>query len=323
VLPFLKKRVKHKGLASVALTSQGVGVARIERVEGRPPRLHGCSFESLADEAEAEAALARLIETHDLDGAPCVALLEPGAHSLLLIEAPDVPAEELRAAVRWRIKDMIDFHVDDAVIDVFEIPGQDAPGRARLMYAVAARASAIQHQVDLLDRLQMQITAIDIPEMALRNVAALLPEDRSGVAQLQIMDEGGLITLTKQSSLFMSRNIDIGMRLLQQAAAQPLDEDGSSPHLERIFDRIVLEIQRSLDYYESHFAQGTIGSLVIAPMCQEIPGMVSFMAANLGITARVLDLNALLDCDEKLSESKQAMCLPAIGAALRNEEKML
>ncbi len=46
---------------------------------------------------------------------------------------------ELRAAVRWRIKDLIDFHIDDAVIDVFEMPAHARGGPNRMMYAVKAR----------------------------------------------------------------------------------------------------------------------------------------------------------------------------------------
>ena len=63
--------------------------------------------------------------------APTVSVLDPDSYRLLLVEAPDVPADELRAAVRWRVKDLIDFHVDDAVIDVFEMPQHARGGRRR------------------------------------------------------------------------------------------------------------------------------------------------------------------------------------------------
>ena len=42
--------------------------------------------------------------------ATCVMPL--GSYNLLQIEAPKVPPEELRSAVRWRVKDLIDFPID-------------------------------------------------------------------------------------------------------------------------------------------------------------------------------------------------------------------
>jgi len=63
----------------------------------------------------------------------------PASYQLLPIEAPDVDAAELKAAVRWRIKEFIDFHIDDAAIDVFEMPSQGPRARARTMYVGAAR----------------------------------------------------------------------------------------------------------------------------------------------------------------------------------------
>jgi len=52
----------------------------------------------------------------------CAALLKPGEYQLLLVEAPNVPKDELKSAIRWRIKDMIDYHIDDATVDVLDIP---------------------------------------------------------------------------------------------------------------------------------------------------------------------------------------------------------
>ena len=54
-----------------------------------------------------------------------------------------MPPAELRAAMRWRLKDSIDFRVEDAVIDVFDVPDQNRGGHGRMMYAVAARRSAV------------------------------------------------------------------------------------------------------------------------------------------------------------------------------------
>ncbi|WP_127474641.1 pilus assembly protein PilM [Sulfurivermis fontis] len=248
--------------------------------------------------------------------------------SLLLVEAPEVDPTELKAAVRWRIKDLIDFHVDDAVLDVFDIEGQR--GRTKMMYVVVARITIVQEHIDLLEGADVNLRIIDIAELAQRNIAALLPEDQSGVALLHLTPRGGLLTLTRQGSLFLARNLEFGTdQLLSALPASTeseftLDDDaGPAPALRRLMDTIVLEIQRSVDYFESHFGLPPISGLVIAPLAQPVPGLAGYLGGNLGLPVRMLDLNTVLDCEQTLSDELQAQCLPAIGAALRVEERAL
>lgn len=255
--------------------------------------------------------------------------MDSSQSTLLLVEAPEVDPAELKAAVRWRIKDLIDFHVDDAVIDVFDIEGQR--GRTKMMYVVVARIATVQEHINLLEKAHVNLGVIDIAELAQRNIAALLPEDQNGVALLHLTARGGLLTLTRQGSLFLARPIEFGTEQLAATlpAAQEneftLDEESDGPPaaLRRLMDAIVLEIQRSLDYYESHFGLPPISSLVVAPLAQPVPGLAGYLGGNLGLPVRTLDLNTVLDCEQTLSDELQARCLPAIGAALRVEERAL
>jgi len=90
------------------------------------------------------------------------------------------------------------------------------------------------------------------------------------------------------------------------------------PAQQKALDAIVLEVQRSLDYYESHFAKPAINSLVIAPLPYETPGMIEYLASALGMQVRLLDLNAVLDTKMPMSNEQQAHGFYAIGAALRD-----
>ena len=65
-----------------------------------------------------------------LPRAPVSTVLRTDDYQLALVEAPDVPPAELRAAMRWRLKESIDFRVEDAVIDVFDVPRKPAAGTA-------------------------------------------------------------------------------------------------------------------------------------------------------------------------------------------------
>lgn len=260
-------------------------------------------------------------------------MAESDSFTLLLVDAPEVEPGELKSALRWRIKDLIDFHVDDAVIDAFDVPGQQERGRQKLLYVVAAKRAAVQAHINQLEEERINLSVIDIPELAMRNISSLLPEDETGVAMLYLNDEGGLLGVTRQKELFLARRLDLGLR--QLAAFVNASDKGEeeftlddapaelSHDLRRAFDTIVLEVQRSLDYYESHFALPQVAGLVLAPLEQPIPGLLDYLAQNLDVPVRMLDLNALLHTEQLLSEPLQSQCLLPIGAALRESAKVL
>ncbi len=310
LLPFLKKKMLP-GLTGVGLLPDGLCVARIERTTGRLPSLTLLDFRPWGDQGQ-EKVLERAAADYELARSRCTTVLDSSEYTLLLTEAPDVPPDELRAAIRWRIKDLIDFHINDATLDVFELPGEKAAGRARSMYAVAARSMAIQKRADMMNAAGINLDVIDIPEMSQRNLASLLPEEPKGVVLLSFSSAAGLITISKQGDIYLSRNIDIGYDLM--TSFQDSNE---------LFDRIALEVQRSLDYYDSHFRQAPITTIALAPMPREVPGLVDHLKANLSANVITMDLTKLMECEVELKPELQAACLTVLGAALRQEERAL
>jgi MSHA biogenesis protein MshI len=307
---FLKKAVSNKDLTAIGLQADGVCLARIDR-SGPRPRLSLCEHEPVTAN-ELPRLLVSKLSGHHLKRSRCTTVLGDGDYQLLLTEAPNVSPDELKAALRWKVKDLIDFHINDATLDVFDLPGETTEARAREMYAVAARNEAIQKRVDLLTTAGFALEVIDIPDLAQRNLAALLPEDATGVALLSLRPQSGLLTITRQGYLYLSRPINIGLETLRSA------DDPT-----RYFDHIVLEVQRSLDYFESHFREAAIRHLVVAPTAEPQPALIEYLRTNLGVTVGEMDLTQLLDSDVELTPALQARCLAAIGAALRQEVKAL
>lgn len=334
---FMKKKTLIDGQFGIRLSQHGVGLARVSMEPGETvPRLTVCRYIPNTSLVDRPSLLGRLSEELGLHEAFCISVAEDDMFTLLLVDTPEVETSELKTAIRWRIKDLIDFHVDDAIVDVFDIPGQEERGRQKLMYVVAARRVAVQAHINQLEEERFNLSVIDIPELAMRNVASLLPEDETGVAMLYLTNESGLLTLTRQKNLYLSRRLDIGLNQLSSFVAEDAqarheaddvftidDEESYTKPLIRAFDNIVLEVQRSLDYYESHFALPPISSLVLAPMEEHIPGMLEYLDEHLGIPVKTLDLNKVLQCEQVLNEEMQSLCLLPIGAALRERNKAL
>jgi MSHA biogenesis protein MshI len=312
VISFFGGKRLLPGLAGIEFGADGVSVVRVVRQAGRAPVVEACDFRAWSD-GDKERVLAKLASDYDLKRTRCTTVLDIDDYTLLLTEAPDVPVDELRSAVRWRIKDLVDFHVDDATIDVFDVTSAQTHMKQRQMYVVAAKNAAIQRRVALCDAAEIHLDVIDIPELAQRNIASVLPDDIQGVVLLSLSGNRGLITITRQGEMYLSRRLELGINQLQGG------EDERTLYLEQI----VLEVQRSLDYYDSHFRQPPVAQLVLSPTAQDVPGLIDYLNQNLNVKSSVLNLTSTIKCDATRIDLLQDRALIALGAALRHEEKAL
>jgi len=300
-LAFLTRGSRAGGQIGVFATPEGVAAAHVAPGTGGKPRLTRCVYEK----GGGRDPLARVASRLPSRRAHAVGVLEPSGYRLLLVEAPDVPADELRAAVRWRVKDLIDFHVDDAVIDVFEMPPHARGGPQRMMYAVTAKAEAVKREIERIEAAGLNLDVVDIPELSLRNVATLLDSGR-GAALLYLSERRSTLLLVRQGVLYLARYIETGVATLAEAAELRAE----------LVAGLALEARRSLDYFESHYEQTSIQRLHVSGLEAEDREAI---ARELGVAVDEVDLAALLDTDEALSPELQRLCMPAIGAALRKD----
>lgn len=297
IWPWSKGRAYATRIGIALDEAQGGAVAVVERAGDRW-RLHRAAH--CPPHAAGDWPLASLASGQRC---PAVAVLAPGHYQLLLVERPDVPDAEVAQAVRWRLRELINFPVDEAVVDVFDVPRQ-ARGNRDMVYAVAAEGAAVAALAEHCNDARVALSAIDVPELCLRNIATSLAQDRFGVACLLVQDGRGVLTLTREQQLYLVRQIEVppGVATDADAVAQ-----------------VALEVQRSLDYFESHYDQRPIRDVLLAPA----PGVDTFAAAlgrEMAVNVALLDLNELLDGARELDTGEQAACLLALGAAMRGPD---
>jgi MSHA biogenesis protein MshI len=246
----------------------------------------------------------------------CSTLLSPGEYQLLLVEAPNVPRAELKTAIRWRIKDLLDYHVDDATVDVLEVPRNPAGGeRGHSMYAVAARNNLIKACIGRFDAAHIPLSVIDIEETAQRNIAALFERDDLGLAMLHLGEDQGLLTINFRQELVLARRIEAGIRPL-------LAQEG--PAREEHLQRILLELQRTFDHFDRQFAYVPVAKLMLAPDPGD-SGLLEYLAANLDMPVERARLSGAISFGARaeLEPEEEWRLFHLIGASLRHEAKAL
>lgn len=308
----LKKTADVKGRVGLAFGRDRIALAVVSG-SGERAALDRC--ESLpVDPAGGAEAVAAAIRAANLPQLPISAVLQSADYQLALVEAPDVPPAELRAAIRWRLKDAIDIEVEDAIIDVFDVPAQNRGGQGRMMYAVAAKRGAIDRYAAALATVPT-FNVVDVPELCLRNLAAALPAAARGVALLYLGDTVASVVLVQGRTFYFARQIDLQAAMrLAPANESDAGYDASG---------IVLELQRSLDYYERHFDQPPITHIAISPTSAHAEALAADLGRETGFEVAALDLNKLLQCAAPVAAATQAECLLAVGAAMREERRSL
>jgi len=321
-VPGLRQQSLPQNQQGLAMLPQGLALASVQRTAGQTPRLMRCEYYPMSRQADPGLTLRTVVLQQGIEGAASFRLvLNPDEYQLHLVESPDVPDSELREAVRWRIRDLIDFPVDEAAIDVFDMPQQVGSGRetGKMMCVVVARNPVIAQKAAMVNRSGGELDVIDITDLALRNVLALTPADATGAALLFVEPAYSLILITGESTLYLSRRIWIGANELAGLAGR----DPQSEEFRRVADTLALELLRSLEYYEAHFSRPGVESLYVAPVGAAEAPLRAYLSQAIGVDVQSLDLNRLLETQEPLTAEQQARGLLAIGAALRYERATL
>ncbi len=300
---FAHKKHKADELLGIETGPEGIALARVARAAGQAPRLLACQFRP-ASLAEQPAALTALVEELDLAGLPVNLVLHPATYQMHLLDSPEVPAEELRDAMRWRVKELVAEPLENIVMDAFGLPADAYRGRSRMAYCAVLAKAQMQAFGGLLRQAGLRPRCIDVTEMAFRNLGLLAGAEAMNIALLRLRSSEGLITVQNGADLYMARRIEQG---LDQAG-----EDAAA---------ITLEIQRSLDYFESQLGKGYINRLLLLPMKRDGAAALQALTAGLAVKLQALDLRALFpeQAAADLDESQQAYCMAAVGAALRQE----
>jgi MSHA biogenesis protein MshI len=310
MINILRRRQLSTTRTGVACSPRGFAIATVSRSKDGRCRVDSC-VSGAATGDEQSAAVAQWLAAADHQQGAVSGVLDAADYELLHVEAPDVLPAEFKAAVRWRLKGVIDFPVEDAVIDVFDMPEQPhRSGAKKLMYVVAAQRHAIERQAAVLKPAARRFDVIDIPELALRNLASLLPEAAGGLIFLWLTDKSAQLIGIKGTTLYFARHV----RLSGNAA----DSASDLPDV----DAIALEVQRSNDYFESQYQQVPPANLIIAPRSERSVRLAQALMKHTSMQVQPLDLERVLDLTPGLDASDPCSVL-AIGAALRENPPKL
>jgi MSHA biogenesis protein MshI len=200
---------------------------------------------------------------------------------------------------------------------VLKVPGQSVgAGRAASLFAVATRDDTVRQRVQLFQSADIPLEVIDVPELAQRNVSGLLESEGRALGMLGFDNQGGLLTITRDRELLLSRFLDVTLQNLT---------DATDDRRLQLLERVGLELQRSLDFFDRQPNSVALTRLLI-PALPIGSVMRDYLANNLSVPVEEFDLEAVFDFSRVpalKNPQRQAQCLQVLGAALRDDTRPL
>ena len=296
------------------------------------------------------------IQALELHGARVHAVLTTDQYQLLQIDSPAVPPEEMRAAARYQIREMVESHIDDIIIDVMKVGDGTQKGAGHLFVVVATNA-VLREVTDLAKTMQWPLAVVDMAENAQRNLQSALAQrdgmGQSATAALVVVSERqAVLTITANEELFYSRRLELpeGFLAMEWGTGVEIfsdEPDAYTPVGEYIPDyggadsygsaygnssmtaapvqsdadraqRLVVEVQRSLDLWDRTWSSFPLAGLRVYAGARSFD-LSAWLSQEIGQTVTMLDFNSLFPVLADLPAADQMACLPLLGELLRND----
>jgi len=297
-----KQKKKTPTQNAIGFHDDGISYVSVTHEDEDKPRVSALDFIE-CDNEEYSQQLSTLVKKYKLKKSSCTSFLRLNDYKLVVVEAPAVPEEDLADALKWEIKDKIGYPLDEVTIDVFPVP-MDASNQQNIN-VIAAKKDVISDRVALFKAANLSLNIIDIEDLALRNIAITQEKEKQGSVFVALRKNHGLVLFCKAGELHFSRRLVMGYDILNDEPAQ--------------INSVALEIQRSIDYFDRHFANVGINNLILFPFMGDEEGAVDFLNKNLSVSCSLSDLNQGIEWGDSIDRDMQLRCLLALGAALRDQ----
>ena len=169
-------------------------------------------------------------------------------YQLLQAEKPNVEPGEVTQALIWSVKDMVSEPVTNIHLDYFE---SSFISSSKVNVVVSSRQFLIQ-LASACDANGLEIAGISIEELALSHVLA--HDNMAHMLVAHLPQQELLLLVVKAGEVLMQRRVR-GFNHLNKATLEELKQG--------LADNLSLEIQRSMDYFESQLRQAPVGSISI------------------------------------------------------------
>ncbi len=207
--------------------------------------------------------LKNYVSDESLANTPCHVILAASKYQVQQVDKPQVDDAELAQALVWNVKDLVP-HQDDIVVDYFDLPAQSAG--ANKVNVVALTQAEMQQITQGIHDASLELKSVGILELVVADLV-----ENSDDAVLTLVQEPGqdiCLNIIKRGDIYFSRRLR-GYENLSTFSEQELQMG--------VGDNLSVEIQRSMDYFESQLRQAPVKKILLSIESPHIDKLAEIM----------------------------------------------
>ncbi len=257
-----------------------------------------------------------------------------------VIEVPQLSTRELTSAIKWEAEQYIPMPLDQVTVDFSVLRTAAETGTNQMeVLLVASPKALVEKYVTILEYADLTPVAV---ETEIISVFRSLVSSFGSVRSVMIVSLGAQTTdiaISRNGVLCFTRSISSGGEALSRAVAQafgfelPQAEQFKKTYgLEKdklegkiitavrpIMDSMIGEMKRAIAFYQEKYKDDQIGVVLLSGGTARTPGMVVYIAENLGIEAQLANpwMGIVRDSRFKVLDNEGPVFSVAVGLAFR------
>jgi MSHA biogenesis protein MshI len=264
------------------------------------------------DPNKPEVTLTALVQQHELTNAPCIWILNSGQYHLLQQEALPVKDAEFQSAIRWQIRKLLPFAIDDALIDQFPIPPAHISNPKKMIMVVVAQQSYVQPIALQIRAAGLNLQTIDIQELGMRNLTTVFENDDASTALIHLSGKATELIITREKAFYFSRHLEWSLEHFEKLSPNTEETHG-------YLDKLSLEVQRSFDYFQSQWRIPAPSRVLVVSPNPETQDLAAYLSQRIRVQADNINFSQIMPSRQALTTLQGSQYLPLLGAALRSE----
>ncbi|MCC5851441.1 MAG: hypothetical protein JJU30_01325 [Alkalimonas sp.] len=258
-----------------------------------------CTFQTTVPVSENFTSVVQQLVAQMPAAQDVVLVLSPEYYQLVQVDKPQIPEAELKAALRWQLKELVSIEPDDMQLDYMDLPNAHQQQAPRIQ-AIACSKRFLQQLMAVLHRAKLPVSSIVPEEWSLRSL--LPPQAPSTLILSHRAGQELAMMIVRGSQVCFSRRIR-GLAQLEQLSLDVLQQG--------YLDTLGLEVQRSVDYFEGQLKQAPVKQLLLA-LDTELQDEIASFFRQLGFAqVETLDLNTWLTDSNRTEQAEFAIPLAA------------
>ena len=336
--------IGSSAVKAIELKSTGKGGFKVVAYAAEPVPPDTIVDGAIVDGVAVADAIRRLFDTKRFKAKDVVTSLSGNAVIVKKIALPVMTEAELDESIHWEAEQYIPFDIQDVNLDyqlLDAVPG-DGGKQTMDVLLVAAKRDKIAEYTSVIGQSGRSAVVVDIDAFAVQNCFEVNYGLDPGITVLLNAGASGInVNIVAGDQSLFTRDISVGGNAYTDAVqrefglsfdaaerakkGQPVDGvpfDDVRAVLRTTSEAVVLEIQKTFDFFKATTAQDRIDRVVLCGGASRVEGLAELLAERFGAPVEFLDPFKAVQLDAKRLGLDEAADIAqtaavAVGLALR------